>query len=169
MVVTIARTALSHLYELELLCSRLYANAVELLFCLMSPSCLLQTTFSTHVFAALLPPAAEPKDPAAAAAVWYERAYRALKHRLADGDLIMREYSHIVNLDMFISHSCEAAQQEQTMSLNRYCNVLPYDHNRCGQLCVVFDSLLLHLHVSKEIGKAICWLVPVDVYICSSQ
>jgi hypothetical protein len=62
--------------------------------------------------------------------VWYERAYRALKQRLGDGDLIMREYSHIVNLDMFISHSCEAAQQEDTSSLNRYCNVLPYDHNR---------------------------------------
>eukprot|EP00775_Hariotina_reticulata_P003503 gene3503-3772_t len=61
---------------------------------------------------------------------WYSRSYRALKQRAADPAQMVREFQHVAALDDSIPHRVDVAKSRVASGRNRYCNVLPYDHNR---------------------------------------
>jgi hypothetical protein len=63
---------------------------------------------------------------------WYARAHRALKQRWSDPQQMLREYQHVCALDDAIEHSAAVAKSRAASGRNRYCNVLPYDFNRCA-------------------------------------
>jgi protein tyrosine phosphatase len=66
---------------------------------------------------------------------WYSRAHRALKQRWGDPQQMLREYQHVCALDDAIEHSAGVAKSRAASGRNRYCNVLPYDFNRCAAAC----------------------------------
>jgi protein tyrosine phosphatase len=65
---------------------------------------------------------------------WYTRAHRALKQRWSDPQQMLREYQHVCALDDAIEHTAGVAKSRAASGRNRYCNVLPYDFNRCAMV-----------------------------------
>lgn len=68
---------------------------------------------------------------------WYSRAHRALKQRASEPAQLLREYQHVTALDASIGHGVGVARSRAAAGRNRYGNVLPYDHNRCGLLLLL--------------------------------
>lgn len=56
-------------------------------------------------------------------------ALNIVQQRL-DGRQVEIEYRNVVKWDSLIDHTMEASQRPENGPRNRYCNVLPYDHNR---------------------------------------
>lgn len=86
--------------------------------------------------AASCPPYRAASSPAAgdtSAQCWYQRAHAAVQQRLSQAPQLLQEYGQLraLDADILLEHGCEVAEGPKAAGRNRYCDVLPFDFNRC--------------------------------------
>jgi len=89
---------------------------------------------------------------------WCRRAARAVKQRLLDNQQLFREYQYVVALDDTIRHTQGDALRADSVSRNRYANVLPYDYNRCavGGWALIMCVVNAGSSQRADFGQSVC-------------
>lgn len=61
---------------------------------------------------------------------WYQRAHKVVQQRVSRPVNLRKGYGQVIESDCNIDHPCDIAESSAAAGRNRYCDVLPYDHNR---------------------------------------
>ena len=56
-----------------------------------------------------------------------------MQQRLSQAPQLLQEYGQLraLDADILLEHGCEVAEGPKAAGRNRYCDVLPFDYNRC--------------------------------------